>query len=184
MIKLMFIKHGLGKVNNWELSAFYINAACGSNRGIARKANFIHGDFARARILNFFYLIRGWPIKPFVSDLVVKDYVPNAFLPSSLILFTGSSGYNKAKCNNYMSHSIEINKLITGNCESTAISLRFTRKAGFCYSKSALTTVFDSLNFRVSRLCVFPNISGIAANFRKPITVLTLFLFAASSACC
>lgn len=85
----MFIKRGLGKVNNWELSAFYINAACGSNRGIARKANFIHGDFARARILNFFYLIRGWPIKPFVNNTIIECNIPGTFSPFAFFFFTG-----------------------------------------------------------------------------------------------
>lgn len=97
-----------------KLFAFNINARrCGYGR-VTREAYLINGDYTRTRILDFFYLIRGWFVKPFVGHLVVESDIPYTLLTRIIFLFAGNGGKNYKGGNNgkYFHNTQNINKVL------------------------------------------------------------------------
>jgi len=89
-----------------KLFALNINSGRGSNCRVAGEARFVDIDCARAGIFDLFHLIGCRLAKPFVSYLIVKNNIPDAFLSSSFFLFAcdGGNNYN-GNGNEYSFHN-------------------------------------------------------------------------------
>lgn len=106
-----------------RLFAFNIHASRGGYCRATRKADFINCDCARAGILDFFYLIRGWLVEPFVGYSVIENNIPYAFLPRIFFLFASNSGNKyQGDGNGYSFHNTQnINKALNGKVRQLGI---------------------------------------------------------------
>lgn len=171
-----------------KLFAFNINAACCSNGCVARETDFINLDCARAGIFDFFYLISGRFVKPFVGYLVVEDNVPNAFLAVLFFPFAGNDGkdYN-GNGTGYSFHVNELKKLIAINIIPARVRIScIARNTGLYNGHRTPARILNLLNLIIRGLIDPPYINRGAAIWGAVfhgliVTVLSYFLFTGNS---
>lgn len=106
-----------------RLFAFYINASRGGYCRATRKADFINCNCARTGVLDFFYLIGGRFVKPFVRYLVIGNNIPYALLTRIIFLFTRCSGkkYSGNGNDKFFHNTQNINKVLNDKVRQLGI---------------------------------------------------------------